>query len=172
MKRHIKYNSIGQFRTIIKDIQHSSQCVGYNEETKEPIFNKNIKFPKIEVIGTEKIHGTNAAWVYTKDEQWCQSRERIITITYDNAGCSFFMENNKELLNEYAIKLLNHYNLDIEKFGVAIFGEFAGGNIQKNSALSGLGKKFMIFKHAKAFTIESVLDSKDESNYWIETNIL
>ncbi len=57
MKRMIKYPSIEQFRTIIKNVQHAAQYVRYDEATDQPIMNRGAAMPKVTAVATEKIHG-------------------------------------------------------------------------------------------------------------------
>lgn len=40
MKRFINFGSIDQFRTIIKNVQHTACYVRYDEETQAPIMNR------------------------------------------------------------------------------------------------------------------------------------
>jgi len=167
-KRMIGMGSIEQFRTIVKNVQRTAQFVSYNEETKEVITNKNAKMPVITFTGTTKIHGTNAGWAYTKDEQWCQSRKNIITPEKDNAGCAFKMMSLKNEFNEICEDLVEKNNIDLNKQGIVLFMEFAGGNIQKNVAINGTNKSFYIFEYAKVFDLE-VPEDEDSQNYWIKT---
>ena len=168
-KRFISFGSIDQFRTIVKNVKWQSQYTGEKDAEGNPIMNRNAKAPIVKAIGTEKIHGTNAAWVYTKDEQWCQSRKNIITPEKDNAGCAFMMEQRKNEFNLICEKLIEYYNIDVSKKGLALYMEFCGGNIQKNSCVSGLDKMFIIFKHAKVFELDN---ESEESNTWIDTKVI
>ena len=96
MKRHVNFGSIEQFRSITKNVQHMSQYIGYDEENKTSIYDRTLKAPKIKVIASEKIHGTNASVCYSHiDGFWVQSRENIITPEKDNADCAFAVEQNK-----------------------------------------------------------------------------
>ena len=54
MKRLIPFESIEQFRKVVKDINF--------------INGKNEILPTLNIIGTEKIHGTNAAVCYSNDD--------------------------------------------------------------------------------------------------------
>jgi len=170
MKRFIDFGKISQFRGIIKDIQRTAQFVGIDKDTGHAIYNKYKRLPILIARGTEKIHGTNAGFVYNeKDGFWCQSRKNIIsTATKDNGGCALFMEKRSDILINIIIQLGEYHNIDLTEFGIALYGEWAGGNIQSNSCLSGLSKRFVIFKYAKVFKIE---DDNEEnfSNYWIDT---
>lgn len=172
-KRMISMGSIDAFRTIVKNIQWQAQYTGEMGEDGNLIMNKDAKAPTVTATYSEKSHGSNAAWVYTKDEQWAQSRKNIITIEKDNAGCAFMMEARKDILNEMCISLANENDIDLDKKGIALFMEICGGNIQKNACFTGTDKMFTIFQHAKVFNLEVVLDDEgqEESNYWIETKV-
>lgn len=169
MKRFIKYPSIEQFRTIIKNVQHQAQFVSYNEETKEVVLDRNAKLPTIKATATEKIHGTNAAVCYSgPDGMWIQSRNNIITPENDNAGCAFAVEQNKDAWANIIEDLAKEHNINLDENIISVYFEFCGGNIQKNSAVSGLDKRAIIFKHFKVSPIEP---SEDEVSVWYETNV-
>lgn len=174
MKRHIKYNSIEQYRTIVKNVQHQAQYVGYNEDTKEVIYDRTMKNPTVVVTASEKIHGTNAAFCMSiPDGFWVQSRENIITPESDNAGCAFTAYQNEQHWQQIIFKLADEYNIDLNENIISVYYEWSGGNIQKNSALSGLDKRSVIFQHFKVSPIEPRLDKEgnEEAAYWLETMV-
>jgi len=168
MKRFIKYPSIEQFRIIIKNVRHSAQYAGYNEETQSPIFDYSLEFPKIKVIGTEKIHGTNASVCYSNpDGFWVQKRTSICTPESDNAGCAFVAMQNEDAWKDIIFSLAEEHNIDLDKNIISVFYEWCGGNIQKNSAVSNLDKMAIIFRHFKVSPIEP-----DETySEWKETSV-
>jgi hypothetical protein len=165
MKRFISFGSIEQFRTVVKNVQWMSQYKG-NDDEGNPIMDRAAKAPKIKAVGTEKIHGTNAAFVVGGSEIWYQSRKNIITPEKDNAGCAFFFDQRKNDMINYVKKLASKNNINLSTHGVAVYGEFCGGNIQKNSCVSGLNKMFIIFKYAKVFNLNSY---DEENNKWVKT---
>jgi len=57
MKRHISYQSINQFRGIVKNFKQSIAYMGKDEKTGKAIYNPLPKYPKVFVTCTEKIHG-------------------------------------------------------------------------------------------------------------------
>lgn len=137
---HIKYPSIEQFRNAIRNIQHKTQFKGV-DSNGEPIINRNATLPTLEFIGSVKLHGTNAAVVVSKSKKiWYQSRERVITATQDNAGFAAFAESK----TDYWLELTNNVT-GFDYDCIAIYGEWCGGNIQKNVALANLPKMFVIF---------------------------
>ncbi|CAF1126013.1 unnamed protein product [Rotaria sordida] len=134
------YPQITYFRQAITDSKHYV-CLssdGYNKQ-----------LPILNFIGTVKLHGTNAAIGYLKGfGYWCQSRNCVITPDKDHAG---FTEQifpfADEFFNVYVLPhcptIREHYQRGDR---IVIFGEWCGGNIQKNVALCGLPTMFVIFK--------------------------
>ncbi len=168
MKRFIGYGSIGQFRDVVRSIKERAQFVSYNEETKEATMDRNKKLPILHCTATEKIHGTNASVCYSEpDGLWVQSRKNIITVEKDNAGCAFGVEQHREeWLNIIAALSLDH-NIDVTKYVISVYFEWCGGSIQKNSAVSSLDKRAIIFNHFKVSPIEP---SEIDHSRWCNTN--
>ncbi len=167
MKRMIKYPSIEQFRNIIKNVQHSAQYVRYDEATGEHIMNRGAAMPVITAVATEKIHGTNASVCFSNaDGLWIQSRENIITQESDNAACAFFVGQNQNAWMGIINTLAAEYDVNLDTHVITVYYEWCGGNIQKNSAVSGLDKMSIIFRHFKVSPIEP---SETESAVWFET---
>lgn len=131
MAKFIKFPSIGQFRDAIKQVK--SACAYHN-----------VPLPTVDFRGTVKLHGTNAAVMIAHDGTWhCQSRERIITPQDDNAGFAAWVYGNKDYWDRVAATLNTAILSDEET--VQVYGEWCGGNIQKNVGLSYLPKIFVIF---------------------------
>lgn len=173
-KRMIKYNDIEQFRSIIRNVQKATQYVGYNTETDEVIMDRTIKMPVIKASGSEKIHGTNAAVSFTNAEGlWVQARNDIITIEKDNAACAFNTTKHIDEWTDIVLSLAEFHNINLDENILTVYFEWAGGNIQKNSAVSGLEKMSFIFRHFKVSPIEQTLDAngKQVNAYWLETHI-
>mgnify|MGYP000232202705 CR=1 FL=1 len=166
MKRMIKYPSIEQFRTVLKNINDRSAYIGKDEDGN-PMFDYLRPKPTVTFTASEKIHGTNASVCYSiPDGIWAQSRENIITVEKDNAGFAFFVEQNKGTLINLIEVLSETHDIDLSKNIISLYGEWAGGNIQKNSALSGCEKQFIIFQ---AFKVSPLEPSEDEKAVWFET---
>ena len=142
MKNFKRFPSIEQFRSVIKQVKDTSSYVGQDEEGK-PIFDYTRRLPTITFTGTVKLHGTNAAIGYSKqDGLWCQSRERILSIEKDNAGFAFWAESNKEYWTDILGSLVSPpFDYDT----VVVYGEWAGGNIQNGVGLSETNKAFYPF---------------------------
>ncbi len=150
MKKFVKFPEIEQFRTIIKDVQHSSQYQGKDAEGN-PIFDRNAIMPTLTFEGTVKLHGTNGAVCCdtSTGEIWAQKRSGICTVEQDNAGFAFFVHSKKEEF-KYLFDCLDHAigataeNTSGHSISV-LYGEWCGGNIQKGVAVSQLEKMFVIF---------------------------
>lgn len=174
MKRFISFGSIGKFGDVIKDVKHKASYKGYDEEKKEVIYDRFAVMPTLKVVASEKIHGTNAAVCYSNpDGFWVQSRKNIINSEKDNAGCAFVAEQNQESWMEIIKNLAEQHDIDLDNNIISVFFEWAGGNIQKNSACSGMDKLAIIFQHFKVSPLEPQTgdDGKELSAYWLETKV-
>ncbi len=138
MKNHYKYPSIEQFRNVVRNVKYKSE-------------NYKFDLPKLKFIGTEKIHGTNAAIVIPSDgEVYFQSRERILSLESDNAGFAQWGYSNIDVFNVAT---------DHDVKTVIVYGEWCFDNIQKNVAYNGLPKSFVVF---------DILATNGEDNFWWE----
>jgi hypothetical protein len=99
--------------------------------------------------GTVKLHGTNAAvGIDNLCNVWFQSRDNIITPEHDNAGFAMFGTANMGVFLDIASEVVINATIDAvdtANYDVLIFGEWCGGNIQKNVAICQLPKMFVIF---------------------------
>ena len=139
---HYKFNSIEQFRHQHKALREFIYFNGLVDD--EPTFDYTRTLPTVTVNCTEKIHGTYAGVVYTDNQLYAQSRNKVLAIGDDNAGFALFVEQHKTLLTNICIVLKSVHDLS-DSDVIVLSGEWAGGSIQKNSALSGVDKKFLIF---------------------------
>lgn len=132
-----KFSDIGQFRNVIRDVQDTAKY--HNIE----------KLPIVEVNATEKIHGTNACvGMDSAGNMFVQSRNNIITVDNDNAGCAMFVEDNKEAWSGILLSLALNAGLSGEEYDyIYVYFEWCGGNIQDNTAVKGLDKRAIIFSH-------------------------
>lgn len=144
--QHFKFPSIEQFRNVVKLV---------NDRCK---WNEISVKPKISFCGTVKLHGSNGAICIDHEtgDMWCQSRERILSLTADNAGFCQWFEINKTALKTY----LKFYKNDEYRYTV-IYGEWCGGSIQKGVALNQIDKMFVIFK---------IFHSNVDESKWIYPN--
>lgn len=144
-----KYPSIEQFRNIIRKVKERHDYVG-RDENDEPIYKHDSDYPILRFKGTVKVHGTNSAIVkYTEsDELQYQSRNNIITKENDNAGFVNYISQYESELNSIFNNIEENYseiyNEPIDS--IVIYGEWAGGNIQKGVAINQVPKFFIIFE--------------------------
>lgn len=134
----IKFPSIDQFRQTIREVKTNHDYKGKAEDDS-PIYLHDSPYPTIEFTGTVKLHGTNASIVRYKDGRIeYQSRERVLSLTQDNAGFMLAMM-NKDL----------NFLFDGIEFDdyIVVFGEWCGQGIQKGVAISELPKMFVIFAY-------------------------
>ena len=132
----IKYPSTPQFRNIIQDIRTRHDYVGKDDDGK-PIYKHTTPYPILEFEGTVKLHGTNAAVVkYFDGNIEYQSRERILSLEYDNSN--FMLTMSSKNLDGLFDKLTWTESC-------AIYGEWCGRGIQKGVAINELEKMFVIF---------------------------
>ena len=163
MKRFISYPSTEQFNSIVRQVKRDAQFVSYNEDTKEVIIDKDAKMPTLTFNGTVKLHGTQGAVIQHSDGTiQFQSRKNIVTTEKDNAGFAFFCETHLEEFKNFFSQLREEY----KDYSIAIYGEFCGGNIQKNVAINGLLKMFVIFG------VKISPNNEDETAYWIDEKVL
>ena len=138
------FPSINQFRNVVKKVREQAAYMG-NNEAGEPIFNPAPKYPILTFTGTVKLHGTNAAIVFSPEGITYQSRERVLTREADNAGFMAHMEQNLYHVTALGASIAEAFDLVGINHTVAIYGEWCGGNIQKGVAITGLPKMFVIF---------------------------
>jgi len=136
----IAYPETEQFRNVIASV---------TRHTRRREEDRDKELPVLKFIGTVKLHGTNSAIGYQKDSgHWCQSRNNVLTPQKDNAGFAQYIDPlADQLFNDYVLPqspaIREQYELGRK---IVIFGEWCGGNIQKNVAICGLPKMFVIFK--------------------------
>lgn len=139
----IKFPSIEQFRNVVKSVQHRTNYDGIDPETGKAKFVPRTQ-PKLKFRGTTKLHGTNAAIVLHKDDSITfQSKERVLSLTQDNAGFLLHMSDQTSTLVQMfgdIAEALDARDADV----IAVYGEWAGGNIQSNVAIHGMEKFFAI----------------------------
>jgi len=147
------YNSIEQFRTMMKDFKKAKQ-------------NPSFNIPDIVTFtGSVKLHGTNAGVCFNnKVGMFCQSRNNIINLTYDNQGFAFFVEKNKAKFEEFFKIISEKYNINLDENTISIYGEWCGERIQKGVALTQLPKCFCIFD----CKISNIKDKNENTSYWVD----
>ncbi len=138
MKTFKRFPSIEQFRSVVKQVKDTSSYVGQDEEGK-PIFDYTRKLPTITFTGTVKLHGTNAGIVkYSDGRLEFQSRERVLTLDYDNAG---FMQQMMSadlsfLFSNFKFSDYSEAHLTAEQASNAYEQQLFGANLTGNDGLS------------------------------------
>jgi len=144
MSEFIQYSKTKQFKDIVRHVKQMVTFVGVGEDGKA-VYDNTRPLPTISFTGTVKIHGTNAGVCYdpATGDIWAQSRKNVVTPEKDNAGWAFFVESNKDEFEEI---FEYHESFNPEGEGIiTLYGEWAGGNIQKGVGVNGLDKFFCIF---------------------------
>jgi len=120
----------------------------------------------LKFIGTVKLHGSNSAIGYQKDSgHWCQSRNNVITPQKDNAGFAQCIDPlADQFFNDYVLPQSPAIREQYEQGRkIVIFGEWCGGNIQKNVAICDLPKMFVIFKVRVRVEIPAATTTENEA---------
>jgi hypothetical protein len=135
------------------------------DENGDPMYDGTLPRPVIKFTGTVKLHGTNASVAYNSQAGlWYQSRKNVITVQKDNAGFAFFADSNRAKFEEFMETLIKDNEIDTDNYTVTIYGEWCGGNIQKNVAITQLDKMFVIF----GVKVSPIDTNSEESSYWID----
>lgn len=140
-----KFNSIEQFRNIVKEVKEKASFVGL-DDNNSPIFDSTKPLPTINFYGSVKLHGTNASIVLDNEgNYYCQSRNRVITPDNDNAGFAEWAHqpNVKGFITEAVSK---EYFTSTKAEKIVIYGEWAGQGIQRNVAISEVERFFSPFE--------------------------
>lgn len=125
------FPSIGQYANIVKQVRDSAKW-------------NNVPIPTLVFSGSVKLHGTNAAIVFTKDDEiGFQSRERMLSYESDNAGFAAWGLGKVEAL-KFAYREIAAAFPGYD--ACYVYGEWCGGSIQKGVALNQLEKRFAIFQ--------------------------
>ena len=157
----IKFPSIEQFRTVIRHVQTQTRYVG-KDENGDAIYDASKPLPTLKFRGTVKLHGTNAGIVYDVDADsfTFQSRERVLSLTQDNAGFMLHQMKNEAIWRDVVSQAIREIWVPPAPIKqVAIFGEWCGSGIQKGVALTQLPKMFVVF------AVKAVL--ADETTRWL-----
>ena len=177
MKKHISYPSIEQFRNVIAGINRQFNFVGLDENGEAIYDHKKLK-PTLTFKGTVKLHGTNAGVSFTSGYEpdssvyWIQSRENIITPEKDNAGFAFFVESKKHVFKKFVDQINASSFYDFRYNTVTIYGEWAGGNIQKGVGICNLPKSFFIFGVKVTPHTSTEEEQKTKPAFWIPSHYL
>ena len=115
---HISFGSVESLHNKVK--------VAYRYPEPEQMF-----------FAKPKLHGTNASIVFKAGEVYAQSRKNVLTLENDNAGFARWV-------SELPIDTTNvdaGDSDDSDEVTWILYGEWAGQGIQKNDAVTKIGKK-------------------------------
>jgi hypothetical protein len=144
----LPFPSINQFQNVITQVKRKASFMGI-DDAGEAIFNAAAKFPTLSFVGTVKLHGTNAAVVFSPEGITYQSRERVLSAEQDNAGFYTHMSQQGDALRDLYATLVWGSSLGMQQTPanttIAVYGEWCGGNNQKSVAIAGLPKMFVVF---------------------------
>jgi hypothetical protein len=162
----LKYPSTSQFRDVIRNVQMQTRYTG-KDDAGNPIYDNNKRLPKIRYKGTVKVHGSNCSVAYdlTTSEITYQSRERVLTLTQDNAGFMLYMSSKEELMRN----IFETMWLPEGTGQVVIFGEWAGQGIHKGVAVNRLPKMWLVFA-IKAYKRPDEEWDYPEDSIWLDTD--
>lgn len=132
--KYPKTNSVKDFKVALNRAFSGRVEYKGQDENGEPILEKNPIKATMVLEGTVKLHGTHMDVHNLNGGITVQSRNRIITVNDDSFAFAQFVEFNKDWFEKA---------LGTEE--TIISGEWAGGNIQKGVAISGMPKAFFFF---------------------------
>ena len=149
------YHSTNQFRNVVKSVKEQSTFMGV--EDGKPVYDYTKPLPKLEYIGTTKLHGTNASIIlhedgtisfHSKNNLLGYVRDEEFTLLSDNAGFAQSMfrrfDSVKQILQK-AVKVVRKHR-GVELYPVKVSGEWCGQGIQRGVGISYLPKRsFFIF---------------------------
>lgn len=155
-----KFPSIEQFRSVVRNVNNKASFKGL-DESGEAIYDHLAVKPTLTFTGTVKLHGTNFSIVLTRDgDYYAQSRERILSLTSDNAGSCQFAMKEREFFVNYLNSIMQRDD-GIE--AVAVYGEWAGIGIQKGVGISNIEKSFF------PFALQVIM--KDGVSHWTKEEL-
>lgn len=146
----VPFPSIGQYRDAV-----------FTCKALEP---EGATLPVVNYTGKVKIHGTNAGIIFDRDGTFhCQSREKIIAPGDDNAGFAKWAHEHIDRILD--LDVFNDYSITGGGSGysqLGIFGEWCGGKISPNVALSQAPRMFVVF---------AVCRNKPDMTKWINNGL-
>lgn len=157
----IKYNSIGQYSDVVRDVRSTSEY-------------SSIPLPIIKFIGTVKLHGTNAGVIVNPnaDELTVQSRERKLTVLDDNAGFAQFVNESavKAELFDLASRIYKDHKGKSDNDYVQIYGEWCGPGIQKSVGINKITEKIFVIFGVRIGNTDEIKNFVNFHNYFIPNN--
>jgi len=106
-----------------------------------------------------KLHGTNASIVFTPNEVYAQSRKNVLSLENDNAGFARWVSE------------LSLSNKTSDGITYILYGEWAGQGIQKNDAVTKIGKKAFFPICLRRIYSDDRPDRVDNEEYLIKSGL-
>lgn len=153
MKRHVKYPKTTKLSDVVKEVSHRFLFDGTDDEGNL-VFKDPNNLPTLTFTGTVKLHGANAGVCFSQtpegNEFWYQTRNNITGQPEDLYGFHLFCDARKKHLSRIVTQVISDNKETIQhefnnQYIVSIYGEWCGANIQKNVAITGLEKMWVIF---------------------------
>ncbi len=166
---HYGYPSITEYRTLIRNVIDRVQYVGRDPiHTSKGIYDRNIPLPKIEMVGTVKLHGTNAGIILDAEgAHYSISRESVLSEECSNYG--FFQYSNE--IKSHVIPILkNILGQHPEATSICLYGEWCGADIQRKVALVNLPKMYVLFG-IKIIT-PPIHKGREYESVWLDESLL
>lgn len=131
------FPSIGQFRNAKAEVKWRAQYVGKDEDGN-PLTDESIPLPTLRVVGTVKIHGTNAGVALRNGEVIAFSRNQEASTIGGLYGFSEFVRNNDQAFRDL-FKMVDNTSAEFR-------GEWCGKGVPTGKvAVNDLEKMFVIF---------------------------
>ena len=168
-----KYHSTNQFRNVVKSIKEQTVFAGLDSEGNV-IKDMTKPLPKIDYIGTTKLHGTNASIILHEDGVISfHSKSKLLgyvtadkefILLSDNAEFAQSMyrrlESVETIVKDVLVQVKNPEG--IVEYPVKISGEWCGQGIQKGVGISYLPKRSFFI-----FGIKSGETDQENKNGWL-----
>lgn len=142
--KHVRFGNIVLLDRLIERVKKSACFVGY-DENNEAVFDFTIPLPTIKFTGTVKAHGSNCSVCMRGDTMWYQSKSNILERDAPHYDFYDFAEKRKEAFKKIIKKVVRTYEINPDTHTVAIYGEYAGKNINKGTAITKLSRRFVVF---------------------------
>lgn len=146
----MKFPKIGQFKDIYTFMKRVAQFQGLDGDGR-PIYDENLRpSAKIEVLGTVKLHGTNAGLYQEVPAGEVIPMKRSGPFKgFGHFGFGEFVVRHQEAIQKAFATLRENWSECRDK-SIAVYGEWAGEGIQKSVGISQFPKNFYSF--AVAYT--------------------
>lgn len=168
----VKMPKIQNTNDVLNFLSYEKQFIGLTGD-KEPIFGR-LQLPEFEILGSVKLHGTNAAVVFKINDLddfetasfHTQSKNTAFKEGTLNGHFDFnlFVNQNISNFRDLAKKVTEEIeHLQVGDI-ITLFGEWAGPGIQKGVAISNIeNRKFFLFS---ALLNDEYLDIKHVKTNW------